>query len=252
MIASSRRCLTVGFTLVAALAAFAGDVKVVANPSVKTNSISTAELRGVFLLQRKKLNDGSKAEPVLQKAGASHDAFVKRYLNRDSEEIEIYYQGLLVTGKGSMPKRLNSDAEVVAYVASTSGAIGYVSSTASTERVKVLVVVSGESKGERALLSRVEPELPDTLQRLGIDGIVRLELTISPKGTVETVRVLGGNPILGEAAIRAAKQWVYAPAPAPTTTSGDDPVRGAPLTVPCRTHQAQLGFRFNSPSHSSY
>jgi TonB family protein len=43
---------------------------------------------------------------------------------------------------------------------------------------------------------------------------VRLQVTISAKGNVEKVELLGGNPILGEAAIVAVKQWVYETAPA--------------------------------------
>ena len=39
-----------------------------------------------------------------------------------------------------MPKMLASDAEMVAYVKNTKGAIGYVSAGASTEGVKVLEV----------------------------------------------------------------------------------------------------------------
>jgi hypothetical protein len=31
------------------------------------------------------------------------------------------------------------------------------------------------------------------------------------KGNVDEVRVLGGNPILGEAAERAVKQWIFSP-----------------------------------------
>jgi TonB family protein len=56
----------------------------------------------------------------------------------------------------------------------------------------------------------VEPDYPETLKRLGIGGMVRLRTTISAKGNVEDVDLLGGNPILGEAAISAVKQWVYA------------------------------------------
>jgi hypothetical protein len=61
-----------------------------------------------------------------------------------------------------MPKELNSDPEVVAYLARTRGATGYVSGDASTEGVKVLVVSDGRS-AERRLLTRVEPEYPETL-----------------------------------------------------------------------------------------
>jgi TonB family protein len=69
-----------------------------------------------------------------------------------------------------------------------------------------------EHRSERSLISRVEPEYPDTLQRLYIGGVVRLELTVTPKGNVESVILLGGNPILGQSAMAAAKKWRYAPA----------------------------------------
>jgi TonB family protein len=212
-----RLLITAGFTIFTALNAVAGDVKVIANPSLKVDTISTGELRSIFLLQWKALQDGSPVQPVLQKSGAAHEGFLKQYLNRDSEEIHIYYQGLVFTGKGSMPKELNSDAEVVAYVGQTKGAIGYVSSSANTDGVKVLVVVSKDRRGERLLLTQVAPEYPDTLERLRIAGTVRLQVTITAKGAVESISVLGGNPILGEAAVKAVKQWVYAPGPSRTT-----------------------------------
>ena len=203
-----RGYFAVGFLLAAAVAAFAADVKVVANPSLRANSISIAELRSIFMLQRRPLKDGSLLEPVLTKNSATTDTFMKKYLNRDSEEVYTYYQGLVFTGKASMPKQLNSDAEIIAYVARTKGAIGYVSADAVTEQVKVLLV-SETPPAPRTLLTRVEPEYPETLQHLGIGGTVRLEVTISPKGSVENASVLGGNPILAEAATKAVKQWVY-------------------------------------------
>ncbi len=215
MIASSRLCRTVAFMLFAAVTAIAADVKIVANSSVRANSISLADLRSVFLLQRKTLKDGSLVEPVLGKSGVTTDVFMKRYMNRDLEEIHTYYQGLVFTGKGSMPRHFNSDAEVVAHVARTRGAIGYVDADASTEGVKVLAVTE-DIPAPRALITRVEPDYPETLKRLQISGTVRLQAVISAKGAVESVSLLGGNPILGEAAILAVRQWIYSPAPART------------------------------------
>lgn len=69
-----------------------------------------------------------------------------------------------------------------------------------------------ENRSERKLIARIEPEYPETLQRLYIGGVVRLELTIAAKGNVENVTLLGGNPILGQSAMAAAKKWKYAPA----------------------------------------
>ncbi|HUI79112.1 MAG TPA: hypothetical protein VLY24_14405 [Bryobacteraceae bacterium] len=134
------------FFITAALCGFAAtsvraaEIKVIANSSIGTSSVSAEELKGVFLATKTSLSDGSHVEPVLLKSGAAHEAFVKQYLGKTDAALETYYRSLVFTGKGSMPKALASDAEVVGYVAKTKGAIGYVSAGASTEGVKALEV----------------------------------------------------------------------------------------------------------------
>jgi TonB family protein len=64
----------------------------------------------------------------------------------------------------------------------------------------------------RKLITRVEPEYPVTLKRLNIGGVVRVEVVIAPDGTVKSTTLVGGSPILGQAAITAIKEWKYAPA----------------------------------------
>jgi len=118
----------------------AGDIKVIANSSVGASSVSADELKGVFLATKTSLSDGSHVEPVLLKSGPAHEAFVKQYLGKTDAALETYYRSLVFTGKGSMPKALASDAEMVGYVAKTKGAIGYVSVGASTEGVKAIEV----------------------------------------------------------------------------------------------------------------
>jgi TonB family protein len=71
---------------------------------------------------------------------------------------------------------------------------------------------------DRKLISRVEPKYPPTLERLYIGGVVRLQVDIAPNGNVESAQLLGGNPILGQSAIAAVKQWKYAPAKSKTRT----------------------------------
>lgn len=71
---------------------------------------------------------------------------------------------------------------------------------------------------DRKLVTRVEPKYPPTLERLYIGGVVRLQVDIAPNGTVESAQLLGGNPILGQSAIAAVKQWRYAPGKSKTRT----------------------------------
>jgi hypothetical protein len=126
--------------LCAANSAFAADLKIIANPSVGASSVSVDELKGVFLATKSSLSDGSHVEPVLEKDGPAHEAFLKEFVGKSDSALSTYYRSLVFTGKASMPKTTASDAEMVAYVAKTKGAIGYVSAAASTPGVKTLEV----------------------------------------------------------------------------------------------------------------
>ena len=199
-----------GWMIFASVSSLAIDVKVIANSSVKADTISAPELKRVFLEEKISLADGSHVEPVLEKDRPVHEAFLQAYLEVSEDDLQTYYRALVFSGRGSMPKSLGSDAEIVAYVARTRGAIGYVSSSTSAEGVKTLAIEASTSSLERKLTMRVEPDYPETLRRLEIGGTVRLRVSISAKGNVEHVVLLGGNPILGESAAAAVKKWVYA------------------------------------------
>jgi TonB family protein len=175
-----------GAILLLSLNARAASAVVVVNPKMDIDQISSRELKSVFLQEANVVSNGSHIEPVL--------------------------------GKSSMPKVFKSDSEIVAYVAKTQGAIGYVSGQTSAEGVKTVDVVDAANGGERRLTTRVKPVYPKELRTLSIGGTVRLKITILPTGGVTNVRLLGGNPILGESAIRAVQTWKYAPASFRTTT----------------------------------
>jgi len=70
----------------------------------------------------------------------------------------------------------------------------------------------------RKLVYKENPGYPLTLREAHIGGVVRLEIVISPKGTVDSISPLGGNPVLVEAASTAVRKWKYAPAEAESKT----------------------------------
>lgn len=75
-----------------------------------------------------------------------------------------------------------------------------------------------QTKTVRKLVFKEAPGYPMTLREAHIGGVVRLEIVISPKGTVDSVIPIGGNPVLVEAASAAVKRWKYAPADSETRT----------------------------------
>src|SRR5689334_20161440 len=195
--------------LLASLTARADSVKIITNNSVQANQISVHELKSVYLREKSSLNDGTHVEPVLERSGAAHEIFLKQYLKQNSDDLQRYYQSLVFSGKGSMPKAVSTDADVVAYVARTKGAIGYVSAEANTPGVKMLAVIDSLNNAERQIVTYVAPAYPDVVREQGIGGIVRIRFSVSPKGDVQNAEVIGGNPILGETALAAVRRWKF-------------------------------------------
>jgi len=73
------------------------------------------------------------------------------------------------------------------------------------------VVRCAAQESDRRVITRVEPDYPDALKKLYIGGVVRVEVDVTPNGIVKDVKLLGGNPILGQSTMKAVKMWRYAP-----------------------------------------
>ena len=56
------------------------------------------------------------------------------------------------------------------------------------------------------------PVYPELAQRVGIQGVVKLQVRVQKDGRVEVLKLLQGEPVLAEAAITAVKQWRGKPA----------------------------------------
>ena len=61
------------------------------------------------------------------------------------------------------------------------------------------------------LISRVTPVYPPVARSSGVQGTVRMRVTIGTDGQVETLTTLSGPPPLVEPAANAVKQWRYRP-----------------------------------------
>lgn len=61
----------------------------------------------------------------------------------------------------------------------------------------------------RKIKARVEPRYPALARQLKLSGKVKIEVRVSPDGRVKATRVLGGSPVLANAALDAVRMWRY-------------------------------------------
>jgi ABC-type phosphate transport system substrate-binding protein len=123
-------------------ASAAAAFRVIVHPQVKGTQIPRAVLSAIFLKQALKWGDGSSVVPVDQSVqSAVRRAFSNDVLKEGIVEVQVYWQRKIAAGQVPPPVK-TSDEEVLAFVASTPGAIGYVSSsTALPATVREVTVV---------------------------------------------------------------------------------------------------------------
>ena len=68
---------------------------------------------------------------------------------------------------------------------------------------------SADTSGDRKVVRKINPAYPAIARTLALSGSVKLEVTVMPTGTVKSVQVLGGSPILADAAQAAVRDWKW-------------------------------------------
>lgn len=66
---------------------------------------------------------------------------------------------------------------------------------------------SEEGADARKVINKVAPEYPPLARKLRLIGTVKFEVLVSGGGTVKSVHVKGGNPVLVESAENAVRGW---------------------------------------------
>lgn len=73
------------------------------------------------------------------------------------------------------------------------------------------------SPGERKLVKSQKPDYPALARKINLTGTVRLEALVEPNGSVKSVEIKGGNPLLAQSAQFAVRSWKWAKAEHETT-----------------------------------
>ncbi len=113
-------------------------IAVVVHPSNQT-SLTQEDLARLYTGKLSAFTDGSSAVPVnLADSVPLRSEFDQKALGRSSSQVKAFWSKLVFTGKGTPPKEVSSDSEVLTLVANNPNIIGYVSAEAVSDKVKVL------------------------------------------------------------------------------------------------------------------
>ncbi|PVZ71482.1 phosphate ABC transporter substrate-binding protein [Pelagibaculum spongiae] len=117
------------------------DISVIVHPgnAVYLNKDDVARL---FLGKQHSFKDGSVAVPVDQNEGSEiRDQFYVELVNKNASQLKSWWARLIFTGKGSPPRAVGTNDNVVLLVGSNPNMIGYVDSEKVDKSVRVVLTL---------------------------------------------------------------------------------------------------------------
>jgi ABC-type phosphate transport system substrate-binding protein len=117
------------------------EFRVVVHASNPTRTAERSFLADAFLKKVTRWGEGEAIRPAdLRPSAQARRSFTERILKRSVGAVRSYWQQRIFSGRDVPPPELESDEEVLAFVAKHPGAVGYVSGSAKLKGVKELLI----------------------------------------------------------------------------------------------------------------
>ncbi|GAW96083.1 MULTISPECIES: phosphate ABC transporter substrate-binding protein [Colwellia] len=114
------------------------EVSVIVNKG-NTDVINTKLIKRIYLGKVKSFPNGTKVNVLTLKDDASATTvFRQSALKKSNSQFKSYWSKMAFTGKGTPPKKMANDADMINAIKSDVTAIGFVDSTVVTTDVKVV------------------------------------------------------------------------------------------------------------------
>jgi ABC-type phosphate transport system substrate-binding protein len=134
-------CLLLGIFCTSGIAWASEPYEVIANSSVAEKTLSKSTLRAIFGMRLHTWPDGATVRVFVMPDDAPlHIAFSKEKLNTFPYQLRLAWDRLVFSGTGQAPDTVSSAEEMLARVASTPGAIGYLPKSKIDGRVHALQI----------------------------------------------------------------------------------------------------------------
>lgn len=114
-------------------------IALIANKNVEMNVSAINAVSDIYMLETQKSANGVSLVVFDLKTAPKEQFYAA--LGKSGTELKKIWMKMQLSGDGKAPAALETEDEMVAKVASTAGAIGYVSAAKATDAVKVLYTI---------------------------------------------------------------------------------------------------------------
>lgn len=133
-------CLLATFVALWSSAQDSGGFQIVVNSATPVSELAKRDVSNIFLKKKSRWENGDNAIPIdLSSNSPVREAFSRAVHGRSVSSIKNYWQRQIFSGREVPPQEAASNDDVIRFVGSNPGAIGYVSQgTSIPASVKVL------------------------------------------------------------------------------------------------------------------
>jgi len=119
--------------------AAAGSFVVIVNAANPVSSLNVHDVSNAFMKKMARWPNGDEVMPVdLKEQSAVREVFSHEVHEKSTGAVKAYWQKMIFSGRDVPPPELDSESDVVTYVAKFPGAVGYVSGAAKLSGVAEL------------------------------------------------------------------------------------------------------------------
>ena len=115
------------------------DILIIANPELAVERMAAQDVKRLYLGQQVLVGHTALVPAILSKEPLN-ELFARRFLDRTASQLTTYWRRQLYSGKGLPPKAFDRQQDIVLFVRTTPGAIGFVGPTAVTEGVRIVEI----------------------------------------------------------------------------------------------------------------
>jgi len=108
--------------LLAAAGALQAETTLLGNKGLASQKLDADSIKAV-LLGKKATLGSDRVVIIIVKASDAQDAFLKEHVGMTTEQFNTHWRRLFMSGGGSAPKMVDSDAEALKLAAETPGAV---------------------------------------------------------------------------------------------------------------------------------
>jgi ABC-type phosphate transport system substrate-binding protein len=114
---------------------------VIGNKGIPQDTLSPNDAEQIFLGRKTRWSDNQAIHFVVMKGGDVHEKFVKSFLSKTPSQFQAFWKMRIFTGQGRAPLSFDKPEDILDYVSSTPGAIGYIPASLPRENVKVVATL---------------------------------------------------------------------------------------------------------------